>query len=101
EVVPKSVAGLGFPEGSSMLLTFDVQVQPGYKYCNLYGIFKYAGPDSSGLDVAVKFIFQSSRYVVPTGRVIVPTGRYIVPAGKVIIIVSPGRVKHRLMLIED
>ncbi|GKA71511.1 hypothetical protein Tco_0777650 [Tanacetum coccineum] len=40
-------------------------------------------------------------YVVPTGRVIVPTGRYIVPAGKVIIIVSPGRVKQRLMLIED
>ncbi|GJW06857.1 hypothetical protein Tco_1569280, partial [Tanacetum coccineum] len=40
-------------------------------------------------------------YVVPTGRVVVPTGRYVVPAGKVIIIVSPGRVKQRLMLIED
>ncbi|GJT13044.1 hypothetical protein Tco_0860086 [Tanacetum coccineum] len=48
--------------------------------------------DSSRLDVAVKFIFQSSRYVVPTGRVVVPTGRYVVPAGKVIIIVSPGRL---------
>ncbi|GJU24655.1 hypothetical protein Tco_1163276 [Tanacetum coccineum] len=40
----------------------------------------------------VKFIFQSSRYVVPTGRVVVPTGRYVVPAGKVIIIVSPSRL---------
>ncbi|GJV31676.1 hypothetical protein Tco_1392076, partial [Tanacetum coccineum] len=54
-------------------------------------------------------------YVVPTGRVVVPTGRYVVPAGKAIIIVSPGRlslvptgrvlspgrVKQRLMLIED
>ncbi|GKE84589.1 hypothetical protein Tco_1558331, partial [Tanacetum coccineum] len=54
-------------------------------------------------------------YVVPTSRVVVPTGRYVVPAGKVIIIVSPGRlslvptgrvlspgrVKQRLMLIED
>ncbi|GJU30424.1 putative ribonuclease H-like domain-containing protein [Tanacetum coccineum] len=49
-------------------------------------------PHSSRLDVAVKFIFQSSRYVVPTGRVVVPTGRYVVPAGKVIIIVSPGRL---------
>ncbi|GJT52268.1 hypothetical protein Tco_0978425 [Tanacetum coccineum] len=55
--------------------------------------------DSSRLDVAVKFIFQSSRYVVPTGRVVVPTGRvvaptgrYVFPAGKVIIIVSPGRL---------
>ncbi|GJX34051.1 hypothetical protein Tco_0245608 [Tanacetum coccineum] len=48
--------------------------------------------DSSRLDVAEKFIFQSSRYVVPTGRVVVPTGRYVVPAGKVIIIVSPGRL---------
>ncbi|GKD61547.1 hypothetical protein Tco_1299056 [Tanacetum coccineum] len=42
-----------------------------------------------------------SVYVVPTGRVIVPTSRYIVLASKVIIIVSPGRVKQRLMLIED
>ncbi|GJT88501.1 ribonuclease H-like domain-containing protein [Tanacetum coccineum] len=69
-VVPKSVAGSRFPEGSSM----------------------YSSQDSSRLDVAAKFIFQSSRYVVPTGRVVVPTGRYVVPAGKVIIIVSPGRL---------
>ncbi|GJR44877.1 hypothetical protein Tco_1312980 [Tanacetum coccineum] len=62
--------------------------------------------DSSRLDVAVKFMFQSSRYVVPAGRVlvptgryvvlagrvVVPTGRYVVPAGKVIIIVSPVRL---------
>ncbi|GJU43494.1 putative ribonuclease H-like domain-containing protein [Tanacetum coccineum] len=27
----------GFPEGSSMLLTFDVQVQQGYADCKLYG----------------------------------------------------------------
>ncbi|GKE57171.1 hypothetical protein Tco_1496356, partial [Tanacetum coccineum] len=55
-------------------------------------IFKYSSPDSSRLDVAAKFIFQSSRYVVPIGRVVVPTGRYVVPAGKVIIIVSTGRI---------
>ncbi|GKB58721.1 hypothetical protein Tco_0914907 [Tanacetum coccineum] len=55
-------------------------------------IFKYSSQDSSRLDVAAQFIFQSSRYVVPTGRVVVPTGRYVVPAGKVIIIVSPGRL---------
>ncbi|GJZ11576.1 hypothetical protein Tco_0546335 [Tanacetum coccineum] len=30
-VVPKSVAGLRFSEGSSLLLTFDVQVQQGYE----------------------------------------------------------------------
>ncbi|GJU87677.1 hypothetical protein Tco_1295223 [Tanacetum coccineum] len=54
--------------------------------------FVCSSQDSSRLDVAVKFIFQSSRYVVPTGRVVVPTGRYVVPAGKVIIIVSPGRL---------
>ncbi|GJW08395.1 hypothetical protein Tco_1570818 [Tanacetum coccineum] len=82
----QSVAGLRFPDGSSMLLTFDVQDQQGYEDSKLYG------QDSTRLDVAAKFIFQSSRYVVPTGRVVVPTGRYVVPAGKVIIIVSPGRL---------
>ncbi|GJZ91928.1 hypothetical protein Tco_0663993 [Tanacetum coccineum] len=55
-------------------------------------IFKYSSQDSSRLDVAAKFIFQSSRYIVLTGRVVVPTGRYVVPASKVIIIVSPGRL---------
>ncbi|GJU27472.1 hypothetical protein Tco_1166093 [Tanacetum coccineum] len=75
EVVPKSIAGSSLPAASSTR-------------------FMCSSQDSSRLDVAVKFIFQSSRYVVPTGRV-------IVPAGKVIIIVSPGRVKQRLMLIED
>ncbi|GJU59377.1 JmjC domain-containing protein [Tanacetum coccineum] len=73
EVVPKSVAGSSFPVASSIR-------------------FMCSSQDSSRLDVAVKFIFQSSRYVVPTGRVVVPTGRYVVPAGKVIIIVSPGRL---------
>ncbi|GKC42608.1 hypothetical protein Tco_1060330 [Tanacetum coccineum] len=73
EVVPKSVAGSSFPAASSTS-------------------FMCSSQDSSRLDVAVKFIFQSSRYVVPTSRVVVPTGRYVVPAGKVIIIVSPGRL---------
>ncbi|GKB64235.1 hypothetical protein Tco_0920421, partial [Tanacetum coccineum] len=63
----------------------------------------------------IKGIRTVRKYVVPIGRVVVPTSRYIVPAGKVIIIVSPGRlslvptgrvlspgrVKQRLMLIED
>ncbi|GJY07078.1 hypothetical protein Tco_0374132, partial [Tanacetum coccineum] len=73
EVVPKSVAGSSFPAASSTR-------------------FMCSSQDSSRLDVAVKFIFQSSRYVVPTGRVVVPAGRYIVPAGKVILIVSTGRL---------
>ncbi|GJR86250.1 hypothetical protein Tco_0210261 [Tanacetum coccineum] len=80
EVVQKSVAGSSFPAASSTLLLFDVQR------------FMCSSHDSNRLDVAVQFIFQSSRYVVPTGRVVVPTGRYVVPAGKVIIIVSPGRL---------
>ncbi|GKB18599.1 hypothetical protein Tco_0852522 [Tanacetum coccineum] len=98
EVVPKSVASSCFLAASSTLLplmfkfnkTFDVRFQ-GYedqsvchKICSIQ--------DSSRLDVAVKFIFQSSWYVVPTGRVVVPTGRYVVPTGKVIFIVSPGRL---------
>ncbi|GKF65045.1 hypothetical protein Tco_0188493, partial [Tanacetum coccineum] len=58
--------------------------------------FMCSSQDLSRLEVAVKFIFQSSRiktadlsrnwkltsYVVPAGRVVVPTGRYVVPAGK-------------------
>ncbi|GKE35235.1 hypothetical protein Tco_1454557, partial [Tanacetum coccineum] len=36
-VVPNSVVGSRFPEGSSMLLTFDVQVQQGYEAYKLYG----------------------------------------------------------------
>ncbi|GJV92007.1 reverse transcriptase domain-containing protein [Tanacetum coccineum] len=56
EVVPKSVAGSSFSAASSTR-------------------FMCSSQDSSRLDVAVKFIFQSSRYVVPAGRVIVvPTG---------------------------
>ncbi|GKA32690.1 hypothetical protein Tco_0719057, partial [Tanacetum coccineum] len=90
EVVPKSVAGSSFPAASSTLLPFDVQIQQ--DFCYMCRSFMCSSQDSSRLDVAVKFIFQSSRYVVPTGRVVVPTGRYVVPAGKVIIIVSPGRL---------
>ncbi|GKA59960.1 hypothetical protein Tco_0759273 [Tanacetum coccineum] len=102
KVVPKSVAGSRFPAASSTLLPFDVLNSTrlllfGSKAMktNLLNTrsFMCSSQDSSRLDVAVKFIFQSSRYVVPTGRVVVPTGRYVVPAGKVIIIVSPGRVK--------
>ncbi|GKG05115.1 hypothetical protein Tco_0315502, partial [Tanacetum coccineum] len=67
--------------------------------------FMCSSQDSSRLDVAVKFIFQSSRYVVPTGRYVVPTGKdtfivstgrpNMVPAGRTIvspssIIVGPG-----------
>ncbi|GJZ87128.1 hypothetical protein Tco_0658738 [Tanacetum coccineum] len=82
-VVPKSVTGSRFPEDVAYYR--DIQL-----ICAEF--FKYSSQDSSKLDVAAKFIFQSSRYVVPTGRVVVPTGRYVVPAGKVIIIVSPGRL---------
>ncbi|GJW42802.1 hypothetical protein Tco_0071601 [Tanacetum coccineum] len=83
-----------FPEGSSLLLTFDVQRHS----ADMCRIFKYSSQDSRRLDVAAKFLFQSSRYVVPTGRVVVPTGRYVVPAGKVIIIVSTGRLCFLLVV---
>ncbi|GJZ88139.1 hypothetical protein Tco_0659921 [Tanacetum coccineum] len=79
EVVPKSVAGSRFPAASSTIK-------------DMCRSFMCSSQDSSRLDVAVKFIFQSSRYVVPTGGVVVPTGRYKVPVGKVIIIVSTGRL---------
>ncbi|GJU06027.1 hypothetical protein Tco_1122457 [Tanacetum coccineum] len=74
EVVPKSVAGSSFPAASSTR-------------------FMCSSQDSSRLVVAVKFIFQSSRYVVPTGKdnFIVSTGRpNMVPAGRTI--VSPGSI---------
>ncbi|GJS85538.1 hypothetical protein Tco_0752079 [Tanacetum coccineum] len=51
--------------------------------------------ESSRLVVAVKFIFQSSRYVVILVGVVDPTGWYVVTAGKVIIIV----VMSRLILV--
>ncbi|GJW64502.1 hypothetical protein Tco_0116386 [Tanacetum coccineum] len=89
EVVPKSVAGSSFPAASSTLLPFDGFVCRNTDTCRS---FMCSSQDSSRLNVAVKFISQSSRYVVPTGRVVVPTSRYVVPAGKVIIIVSPGRL---------
>ncbi|GJZ64108.1 hypothetical protein Tco_0620529 [Tanacetum coccineum] len=89
-----TVADSRFPEGSSMLLTFDVQVLR--MKTNLLdtrsAVNMYTRQDSSRLDVAAKFLFQSSWYIVPTGRVVVPTGRYVVPTGKIIIIVSPGRL---------
>ncbi|GJR71871.1 hypothetical protein Tco_0084236 [Tanacetum coccineum] len=71
---------------------FTKGASPEQTATDLCSSFMCLGQDSSRLDVADKFIFQSSRYVVPTGRVVVPTGRYVVPAGKVIIIVSPGRL---------
>ncbi|GJR96187.1 hypothetical protein Tco_0268361 [Tanacetum coccineum] len=94
EVVPKSIIGSRFPAASSTLLPFDVQSLEGVCLQNtdMCRSFMCSTQDSSRLDVAVKFIFLSSRYVVPTGRVVVPTGGYVVPAGKVIIIVSPGRL---------
>ncbi|GJW39609.1 hypothetical protein Tco_0065454 [Tanacetum coccineum] len=75
------------------LIKFLKQQIADSKRSDVHHIFKYSRQDSSRLDVAEKFLFQSSRYVVPAGRIIVvPTGRYVVPAGKVIIIVSRGRL---------
>ncbi|GKG05332.1 hypothetical protein Tco_0325418, partial [Tanacetum coccineum] len=88
-VVPKSVAGSRFPDGSSMLLTFDVQL-----ICAEFSSIQVKTQADWMLLQSSYFNPQvsTSRYVVPTGRVVVPTGRYVVPAGKVIIIVSPGRL---------
>ncbi|GJW35945.1 hypothetical protein Tco_0058865 [Tanacetum coccineum] len=80
EVVPKSVAGSSFPAASSTLLPFDVQI------C---------------AEVSCVQVKTQADWMLLYFNPQVPTGRVIVPAGKVIIIVSPGRVKHRLMLIED
>nr|GEU76357.1 ribonuclease H-like domain-containing protein [Tanacetum cinerariifolium] len=60
-VAAKSVAGLRFPEDSSMLLTFGIQ-------CCWFE-FKYA-------DAAFSRDIPLTMYVVPTGRVVVPTGRF-------------------------
>nr|GEW49309.1 retrovirus-related Pol polyprotein from transposon TNT 1-94 [Tanacetum cinerariifolium] len=83
-VVPKSVAGLRFPEDSSMLLPFGVQ-------CCWFE-FKYVVPTGRVIVPTGRYvvptgrvIIATGRYVVPTGRVIVPTGRYVVPTGRVII----------------
>ncbi|GJY70692.1 hypothetical protein Tco_0474395 [Tanacetum coccineum] len=70
----------------------DHQLEICHRIVDLYRSFMCSSQDSSRLDVAVKFIFQSSRYIVPASRVVVPTGRYIVPAGKVIIIISTSRL---------
>ncbi|GJW20030.1 hypothetical protein Tco_0027466 [Tanacetum coccineum] len=95
EVLPKSVASSSFLAASLTLLPFAVQSFEGvcmkkYKYVQMFHVFKSSLKQIGCYCKVVKFIFQSSRYVVPTGRVVVPTGRYVVPAGKVIIIVSPG-----------
>ncbi|GJY51455.1 hypothetical protein Tco_0689148 [Tanacetum coccineum] len=103
-----SVAGSRFPEGSSMLLTFDVQFLEGVLMKNKDAAssrdIQLICAEFSSIQVKTQadwMLLQSSyfnpqvstsRYVVPTGRVVVPTGRYVVPAGKVIIIVSPGRL---------
>ncbi|GJS71705.1 hypothetical protein Tco_0704546, partial [Tanacetum coccineum] len=73
--------------------SFDVQVQQGYADSDMCRIFKYSSQDSSRLDVAAMFIFQSSRYAVPAGKVIIivsPGRLSLVPTGRVL---SPGRVK--------
>ncbi|GKA46508.1 hypothetical protein Tco_0739391 [Tanacetum coccineum] len=99
EVVPKSVAGSSFFAASSMLLPFNVQVQPDFRCSEEIPICA----DVSCVQVKTQADWMllsssyfnpqvsTSRYVVPTGRVVDSTGRYVVPAGKVIIIVSPGR----------
>ncbi|GJX29404.1 hypothetical protein Tco_0237483 [Tanacetum coccineum] len=117
----QSVAGSRFPEGSSMLLTFDVQFLEGVLMKNkdvassrdiqlICAEFSRLQSPRLQADwmLLAKFIFQSSRYVVPTGRVVVPTGQVWYPAGKVINhslvlvrlslvptgrVLSPGRVK--------
>nr|GEW18965.1 JmjC domain-containing protein [Tanacetum cinerariifolium] len=61
----QNVAGLRFPNDSSMLLTFGIQ-------CCWFE-FKYA-------DAAFSRDIPLTMYVVPTGRVVVPTGRYVVHA---------------------
>ncbi|GKC35405.1 hypothetical protein Tco_1047789 [Tanacetum coccineum] len=100
-VVPKSVAGSRFPEGSSMLLTFDVQFLEGVLMKNKDAAssrdIQLICAEFSSIQVKTQadwMLLQSSYFnpQVPTGRVVVPTGRYVVPAGKVIIIVSPGRL---------
>ncbi|GKC77145.1 hypothetical protein Tco_1127919 [Tanacetum coccineum] len=106
-IVGLSVAGSRFPEGFSLLLTFDVQFLEGVLMKNKDAAFRdiqMICAEFSSVRVKTQvdwMLLQSSyfnpqvstsRYVVPTGRVVVPTGRYVVPAGKVIIIVSPGRL---------
>ncbi|GJS60508.1 hypothetical protein Tco_0655292 [Tanacetum coccineum] len=79
EVVPKSVAGSSFPAASSIqrccpflrsssTRLIDVRFQE-YTMCRCSCV---QGQDSSKWMLAVKFIFSTSRYVVPTGRVVVP-----------------------------
>ncbi|GJS02801.1 hypothetical protein Tco_0319309 [Tanacetum coccineum] len=96
-----SVAGSRFPEGSSMLLTFDVQFLEGVLMKNKDAAssrdIQLICAEFSSIQVKTQadwMLLQSSYFnpQVPTGRVVVPTGRYVVPAGKVIIIVSPGRL---------
>ncbi|GKB81828.1 hypothetical protein Tco_0948723, partial [Tanacetum coccineum] len=96
-----SVAGLRFPEGSSMLLTFDVQFLEGVLMKNEVVASSRdiqlicAEFSSIQLKTQADWLLLQSSYFnpqVPTGRVVVPTGRYVVPASKVIIIVSPGRL---------
>ncbi|GJX87654.1 hypothetical protein Tco_0339668 [Tanacetum coccineum] len=96
-----SVAGSRFPEGSSMLLTFDVQFLEGVLMKNKDAAssrdIQLICAEFSSIQVKTQadwMLLQSSYFnpQVPTGRVVVHTGRYVVPAGKVIIIVSPGRL---------
>ncbi|GKB29181.1 synaptobrevin, longin-like domain protein [Tanacetum coccineum] len=83
----------------------DHQLEICHGTVDMYRRFMCSSQDSSRLDVAVKFIFQSSRYVVPTGRVVVPTGRYVVPAGRVVVPTSryvvPCCVNEKVMVIEE
>ncbi|GJT39913.1 anticodon-binding aminoacyl-tRNA synthetase, class 1a [Tanacetum coccineum] len=113
-----SVAGSRFPEGSSMLLTFDVQFLEGVLMKNKDAAssrdIQLICAEFSSIQVKTQadwMLLQSSyfnpqvstsRYVVPTGRVVVPTGRYVVPAGKVIIILSPDCINvHQFDIHND
>ncbi|GJR44564.1 hypothetical protein Tco_1312667 [Tanacetum coccineum] len=93
-----SVAGSRFPEGSLMLLTFDVQFLEGVLMKNEDAAssrdIQLICAEFSSIQVKTKadWILVQSSYFNPQGRVVVPTGRYVVPTSKVIIIVSPGRL---------
>ncbi|GKD42519.1 hypothetical protein Tco_1267164, partial [Tanacetum coccineum] len=103
EVVPKSITGSRFPEGSLILLI----IFPHHSF--LEGVLMKNKDVASSRNIqliCVEFssiqvktqadwmLLQSSYFnpQVPTGRVVVPTDRYVVPGGKVIIIVSSGRL---------
>ncbi|GJV66178.1 hypothetical protein Tco_1477006 [Tanacetum coccineum] len=89
-----SVAGSRFPEGSSLLLIFDVQF--------LEGVLMKNTDAASSRDIQLICVEFSSiqvktqadwmlLYVVPTGRVVVPTGSVL----DLVVFVVFGECRHR------